>query len=114
MLPEVNLLPEYERQHSIIPIIFAILTIIVLIGYLLLGFYYFKTKNDLQTVATKTSQVSDEIEILKLESEKLATEETSSIEQAVAFAENYTIPTSELIVEINNLLPDHGYLKEYT
>lgn len=113
MLPEVNLLPDYEREHSIVPIILLVFTMIILLAYVLFGFYYVKTKSNLQTVEEQSSNMSGEVEILRAQAEELTTEASSSIEQAVSFAENYNIPTSELIIEINDLLPEQGYLKEY-
>lgn len=114
MLPDVNLLPKYERHSSVASIIFIIFTVVIVLAFFLLGFFYFKTKSNLQAVDTEYSEVSNQVEILQSKWEKLETGDTSTIEQAVAFVENYNIPTSRFIVEINDLLPSEGFLKEYT
>lgn len=113
MLPDVNLLPQYERHSSVASVIFIVSTVVIVLAFCLLGFFYFKTKSDLQTVEAEYSEVNNQVEILQAEWDKLAKDDTSSIEQAIAFIENYTIPTSRFIVEINELLPEQGYLKEY-
>src|SRR5699024_201660 len=51
---------------------------------------------------------------LQIKKASLETDEGSAYEQAVAFAEYYSVPTSFLITELNRLLPDDSYLSDYT
>src|SRR5699024_7188522 len=62
----------------------------------------------------ETTELSDERDILLIRKASLDTEEGSAYEQAVTFADYYTVPTSLLITELNRLLPDNSYLSDYT
>lgn len=112
-LPNVNLLPQYERERSSNYIFFLIFIIVILLAYIFLGVYYFTTKGKLEAVSAEVQQLTEERNQLEIKVAELETDGSSSLEQAVSFVEQYELPTSELIVELDNILPDHSYLMEY-
>lgn len=112
-LPDVNLLPKYERQSRSAYYIFITMIVIILISFILLGFYYFSTKNKVQTAEAEYEELSIEVEGLEAQVQQYESGGASSLEQAVAFAENHNIPTSAFIVELDTLLPEQSYLSEY-
>lgn len=111
---EINLLPQYERKSQNLFYYFLLFLIVILISYSLFGFYYFSTKSKVKAVDIKQEQLNVEMEELDMELNEETADETLSIEQAVLFAENYNIPTSTLILELNDLLPEQSYLSDYT
>lgn len=111
-LPDINLLPKYERQSPGTFYVFITMIIIILLSFILLGFFYFTTKNKLQTKEAEYEELSLEVEELQAQVQQHETGGTS-LEQAVAFVENYNFPTSNFITELNDLLPEHSYLSEY-
>jgi len=112
-LPDINLLPKYERQSSKSFIIFIILIIIMIILFLFFGASYFITKSKLHSVETTYNELSKEVDELHEELKMVDEDESSSFDEAVLFVENHAIPTSIFITELDDLLPDYSYLSEY-
>lgn len=112
-LPDINLLPKYERQSSKHFILFIAVIIILFISYLSIGVYYFIAKNNLTTANQVNEQLDEEIADLQLHVHTDETDSASSLGQAVQFAENHSIPTSVFIQELYTLLPENSYLSEY-
>lgn len=112
-LPDINLLPKYERQSPHLFYFFIFMMIIILIAYALLGVYYFTTKSKMKTTEAKYEELTAEVDALYLQVNENKTDDNTSIDQAVTYVENFDIPTSTFIVEINDLLPEQGYLSEY-
>lgn len=113
-LPEINLLPEVRQESSLQAILFYIFVALIIISFIVMGYLYFSTNSKLSSAQAETSELSDERDTLQIKKASLETDEGSAYEQAVAFAEYYTIPTSFLITELNRLLPDDSYLSDYT
>lgn len=111
---EINLLPQYERKSQNLFYYFLLFLIVILISYSLFGFYYFSTKSKVKAVDIKQAELNVDMEELDMKLNQETADETLSIEQAVLFAENYNIPTSTLILELNDLLPEQSYLSDYT
>lgn len=112
-LPNVNLLPQYERERSSNYIFFLIFIIVIISAFIFLSVYYFTTKNKLEATNAEVQQLTEQRNLLEIKVAELETDGSSSLEQAVSFVEQYELPTSELIVELDNILPDHSYLMEY-
>src|SRR5690625_3394970 len=112
-LPDINLLPKYERQSSKSFILYTSLIVMIVLLLLFFGTYYFITKSKLHSVETTYQQLSSEAEVLHEQLKNIETDHSSSLKEAVHFARNHTIPTSTFILEINDLLPKHSYLGEY-
>lgn len=111
-LPDINLLPQYERQGSRLFYLFIFMMIITLVAYVYIGYDYFTTKSSL-------SDVNEQYDILEEEHEQLQVrvsqkeENESHIRDAVAFVENYDMPASIFIEQLNELIPQYNYLSEY-
>lgn len=111
-LRDINLLPKYERESSSLFYLFIALLLITLLSYVMISFYYFTTKSKLANAELEYAELNEKVELLQTQLNELETEE-GNLDRAVAFVENYNIPTSILIDELVELLPDHSYLKEY-
>lgn len=111
-LPDINLLPKIERESTSKNLYIFIFIAIILVSYLLIGFYYFHTKKQLKEVNEEYSTL-DEVVILKTAKLEELESGSSSLEQAITFVENYNIPTSSFITELDDLLPNNSYLSEY-
>lgn len=112
-LPDINLLPQYERQTSYLFPIFIIFISITLIAYIFIGVSYVKTKSSVKKVDKIYAQLNEEVETLQLEVNQI-NDRDENLGQAVLFAENHVIPISTFIVYLNDILPDKSFLREYT
>ena len=114
MLPDINLLPEYERENSLLYILFWIGLIISFILFGVLGYFYFTEKNSMKETDSLLQELYDEKSQLEEQLAALTTEEeTDSIVNAATFIENHLIPTSAFIDELITMLPENGYLSNY-
>ena len=113
MLPDINLLPKFERQRSLFVIIFLIAFLIWFIFTALLVFHYFHTKNTLERTQTEVEQLTELKTTLEQQVHSADAADASSLANAVEYAENVTYPTSALIDNLITLLPDYAYLSEY-
>lgn len=111
-LPDINLLPKYERESSNLFYIFIAIIVIVLLSYLFIGVYFFTTKSKIESAKTEYDQLSEKVDELQAEVNQLEMGGTS-LAEAVSFVDNHNIPTSAFIEELTDLLPDHSYLSEY-
>lgn len=111
-IPDINLLPIYKRERSLAVVLIILFLLLTLLFYVLLGALYFKTKNDLQAVESTHTHISGEVETLEAKLNTLV-EEEHPIEDILQFVDHYHLPTSELITELDELLPDYADLKEY-
>lgn len=112
MLPEINLLPKYERQNSVAYIIFIAGLAVCLISFAAIAFFYFNTKGNIEEAKTNTENLEQEKGILEA---KLTSDgdHAASFETAFNFAEHHVVPTSDLIDELVTLQPNHSFLNEY-
>lgn len=115
-LPEINLLPQYKRQSPVTMLLYVVICIVVfgLLGYLV--FTYFETKAENERLESQIEQKRLELETLssvtQTDSEEGSTRVT--LEEAIEIADYFSLPTSEVIDDILERLPHHGYLSEYT
>lgn len=113
MLPDINLLPKYEKERSLLYIIFIIGLIL---AFLLTGFVvyqYITVSNELKEVNTRNTELAEAKEILELQMTKQEPDEKEGMKEAVAYAERYVVPTSKLIDQLMTFLPATGYLSQY-
>ena len=112
-LPDINLLPKYERQSTSLFYWFIAIIIFILLLFIAIGYFYITGKNDLEAIEAELAQLDETVETLELEIAGLSADDQATLEQAVAFAENYEIPTSVLVAELDYLLPSDSYFTEY-
>ncbi|HLS67103.1 MAG TPA: hypothetical protein VK029_08945 [Pseudogracilibacillus sp.] len=112
-LPDINLLPQYERHSGRSFYAFIIFFLLIVLSFVLIGVFYFTTKSKLVDVEAQLDELATRAEQLQIELAALETDGSSSIETAVTFANQNTYLTSILIEETVDLLPDHSYVKEF-
>lgn len=112
MLPEINLLPKYERQNSVAYIIFIVGIAVCLILFTMMAFFYFNTKGNIEETRSNIEQLEQDKGILEA---KLTSDgdHLASYDTAFNFAEHHVVPTADFIDELVNLQPDHSFLNEY-
>lgn len=114
MLPDINLLPKYERQSSFSSIIFFIGLVICLLLFAVMLFFYFDTKGDIKAANVDLQRLNEQKTLLEA---KLAAHDMEDsgvmFENAVRYAEHHIIPTSYFIDELITLLPENSYLSHY-
>ncbi len=114
-LPEINLLPQYKRQSPVTLFLYLVICLVVLalLGYLV--FNYFETKSENELLESQIEQKKLELETLTSLGQTDSSEGASrvTLEEAVEIAEYFSLPTSEVIDDILERLPHHGYLSEY-
>ena len=114
MIPDINLLPSKERHRD--KTSFTIL-IFLIIWLILLGVIF------LQYFLTKSSNESLQSRVESLQLEKAALEsnvqnqegagQDISLAESVEFVEKLTVPTSKIVKELMELLPQFSYLTDY-
>lgn len=113
MIPDINLLPKYERENVVLYRLFIVGLIVVLLMFMGLMYTFFHTKTNISKLDDQHDQLLEQQMLLET---KLATAETGKSESLVSivqFAEEYVIPTSMLIEEFVNLLPEHASIRTY-
>lgn len=113
-LPKINLLPEYKRDSNAQAVIFYLFLALTIVAMITISYFYFSTKGKLETVMNERTKLTDQRDILAAQIGTLEDDDLSLYEQSVLFAENYALPTSTLIVELNELLPPKSYLTNYS
>jgi hypothetical protein len=113
VIPEINLLPEKDRvsQRSM----FIVLAISMIWVFLLIFMViqYFQIKGDIAVFQSKEEMLTAQKAGLEKQTED-ATNEVGYPE-AVAYVEKFTVPTSNVIKELIQLLPnDKSYLSNYS
>lgn len=113
MVPEINLLPKMERQKSNSILITAIGFILFITVILLFFVQYFSIKGDIETLtAEETYSVAEREDLTQLVND-INMSGQGNIQTSVSFAESVSKPVSPLLIEVNALLEEHTYLREY-
>jgi Tfp pilus assembly protein PilN len=113
MIPEINLLPKYERQSTVLYRLFLIGLIAIILVFIGFVYVFFQTKADIERADEHNRVLEEQKNILDLQVANVGTSTPESLESVIDFAEGYVVPTSKLIEEFINLLPDHAYVSEY-
>lgn len=113
MLPEINLLPDYERHSSISYVLFIVGIIIGLILFITLAIFYFNFKGKLTSAEEEYAQLVQEKEILEQQIVTLEESHEETLEGAISFAEQFILPASPLVEELVLQLPNDSYLSSY-
>ena len=113
MQPDINLLPKYERQSSLISIIFISAFVIWLLVTAFVIYQYVHTKSSLKQVNAQVEELTEKKTNLEQEVAAMQSVEQESLASAVEYAESVTFPTSRLIDSLINSLPEHAYFTNY-
>ncbi|WP_059171287.1 PilN domain-containing protein [Bacillus sp. FJAT-27445] len=111
MLIDINLLPKKERKSS--GIIFTALAFTVL--FLAAGgFLYWQTTTLKNDIAVVENRIDTTKKIAALEEEKaieiISANSASQLEQAIEWAEQYTVPSVPVMKEFTSMLPERGFI----
>lgn len=112
MLPEINLLPKYERQNPVEYMIFLAALILFALLLSLQVFFHFYTQSALKKTDVKIVELTDEKNLLVAEKTR-RDNEVLSYNKAFEFVEQRVMPTSVVMDEVVNLLPENGYLNKF-
>lgn len=112
-IPDINLLPEIREEKPILTYLFVTMLILIFFSFILMFYLYFSFSSKLDEVTKELATLSDQRDELLNQLYALQEDGTSNYNQAIAFAEKHKLPTSLLISELNELLPDDAYLSEY-
>lgn len=113
MVPEINLLPKMERKKSNSILIIAIGFILFITVILLFFVQYFSIKGDIETLTAEETYSVAEREDLKQLVNDINMSGQGNIQTSVSFAESVSKPVSPLLIEVNALLEEHTFLREY-
>lgn len=115
MIPEINLLPQRDaRQRTNRLVLLGGLTLWILLLALIIV-QYFLSKQDLQFASQRLEQMEQEKVVLEEQLAKIAEEEQSiTLQEAADFVERLTLPTSIIVEELRELLPEQSYLTYYS
>lgn len=113
MIPDINLLPKYERHQSLAPIIFYFGVFICLLLFSAFIIFYIQFKSELQDVKLREEDYRLEIERLEQQIATKQMSENESFENAIKFATTLKWPTSFVLDEFIKQLGNNGFLKFY-
>jgi type IV pilus assembly protein PilN len=115
MLVEINLLPKKESKSFALLIIAGILILLLLASSFLIYWFgrgYTQDRNHLQ------KQISATQELVAIEQQKLVDFEASNsvteLNNTVDWAKQYPIKTVPVIQQLSSLLPDRGFMLDFT
>lgn len=113
MIPDINLLPESEKETSKFKLLLLMLLSIWLLLFAWLLFTYFQTKNNHEFLQSTAKNLTIEKSALETNIANNEKEASQSLHNMIDYAESLTVPTSHLIEHLMELLPDHSYFIHY-
>jgi hypothetical protein len=113
MVPEINLLPKMERQKSNSILIIGIGSMLFVTILLFLLIQYFSVKRDIETLTAEETYSAAEREDLTQLVDGLNMSGQDNLQESVTFADRVSKPVSPLLIEVNSLMEEHTYLRQY-
>ncbi|WAA08875.1 PilN domain-containing protein [Fervidibacillus albus] len=115
MIPNINLLPERDRKTGTFAWMFYIFIGIWVILLFTIGFQYFQTKTDNETLQREIDSLTLDKAVLETKVMEQSNNVGNDFQAAVEYVENLPLPTSKIITELLQLLPnEHSYLTYYS
>lgn len=116
MIPDINLLPSKERHRDKTSFFLLIILIIwaILLGVIVLQYFLTKTTNE--TIQSRVESLEMEKMALENAVGRQDTQDSAmNYVESVEFVEKLTAPTSKIIKELNELLPnkENSYFTDY-
>lgn len=114
MLPDINLLPKYERRSSLLYYLFicGIIVWILLLSFII--YQFINEKSQLKEVEIEKTELTAIKESLERRLLQLESSGVGGLEEMIGHVEKHTIPTSPFIDRLMTLLPEQGNLVEYS
>ncbi|MCM3357820.1 hypothetical protein MKY09_07480 [Psychrobacillus sp. FSL K6-4046] len=113
MVPNINLLPQMERRKS--NSILVLVIGIILIVTVLLWFFiqYMSLKGDIELLENEEIYSIEEKTDLADYMSNVDLSSEGDFPSSVAFAETISYPVSPLLIEVDTLIEEHTYLRQY-
>lgn len=115
MLVDINLLPEKEEKDRSLLVLFIVLGLVLGVG-LISMFYlhhqYGKNINSVQQEITVTKHLVEQAQRQLADFDQ--SEAVAELENAIKWAENNRAKTVPLLKEITALLPERGFVREFS
>lgn len=114
MIPDINLIPNLDKDDSGSKIFYLILSIAALLLLSLLAWQYFQARADIVTLTKEQTALQTQRDKLKTQLDGMNPTTQGSLQQSVDFVELVSYPVTPLIDEIQMLQPNHSYLRSYS
>lgn len=114
MIPDINLLPKLEQENVSNKLFYILIGIIAGLALILLGWLYFTARGDIKDLEAEELTLQQQLTDVQTELAALEMSKIGTISDSLAFVERVSYPVSPLIDEINGLLPEHAYLRNYS
>jgi len=114
MIPDINLIPNLDKDDSGSKIVYLIISIAALLLLSLLAWQYFQARADIVTLTKEQTALQAQRDDLKSQLDGMNSTTQGSLEQSVEFVELVSYPVTPLIDEIQSLQPNHSYLRSYS
>jgi len=113
VIPEINLLPEKDRESKRSVFIMLAISIIWFFLLIFMVIQYFQIKGDIAVFQSEEKMLTTQKEKLNQQMADVTNE--VGYPEAAAYVEKFSAPTSNLIKELIRLLPnDKSYLSNYS
>ncbi|MFJ8235061.1 PilN domain-containing protein [Ureibacillus sp. NPDC094379] len=114
MIPDINLIPNLDKDDSGSKILYLILSSVALLLLSLLAWQYFQARADIVTLTNEQTALQAQRDELKSQLDGMNPTTQGSLQQSVDFVELVSYPVTPLIDEIQMLQPNHSYLRSYS
>jgi len=113
-LPDINLLPSYERQTNTGSRLFFGFIIVIFLLYGVLGFYYFSLKSTLSDEKENVEILTEKADALHANIAQFSNDDATNLADIAHFLEAQDIHTSVFIEEAVDLLPAKSHLNSFS
>ncbi len=113
MVPEINLLPNLEKQKSAPILLYIVIIVLVSIVLAFMIIQYFQARGEVATLNAQEIELTSQQEQLQIELDGIRNMNAGSLEQSVQFVHHVSYPVTPLIDETQALLPEQTYLRNY-
>ncbi|MFJ7735040.1 hypothetical protein ACIQ2D_01760 [Lysinibacillus sp. NPDC097287] len=114
MVPDINLLPNIEKENASPTLLYAVLIAITAIVLASMIVIYFGAKSDITTLSKQELELTTQRNALQQEFDTKNNINAGSLAQSVKFVENVSYPVTPLINETLVFLPGNTFLRGYT
>jgi len=114
MIPDINLIPNLDKEDPGSKIFYLILSIAVLLLLSLLTWQYFQARAEIVSLTKEQTALQTQRDELKSKLDGMNQSTKGSLQQSVEFVELVSYPVTPLIDEIQMLQPAHSYLRNYS
>lgn len=112
MLIEINLLPEKDKKQVSMIIPMLILLLVAALAGFFLTLQYKQVKQELATTQNNIETVNELISLEGNQAEPIS--DITELQSVVDWAENYPISTVLMLQELSALLPERGFIMNFT